>query len=611
MVPSVDTLFMTIINPNLPANLFIQPTSQPLSTSDLRQLDLRLEQVVRATVVESGLDRTILEMNHQQYRAEADRELQVGQQLRLQVLQLQPQLEFRVLNDPLNDRLATLLPLLTRSYDWGQLIEQVRHAVPKNFHSVALGQVLHQLQQLLSPEGGPGAAANASLASIVGQLQQLMPASEEFLPQYSGSELIRMKNPYQGSVSELSGRTLESPFVELTQKLQTQMAILADKRVDVSFRSWLGQTRSLLAPLQRDSGFLALVSPVPKQALFDVLVNLRDHPKVPPQFVAEVERILVQMERQGVKEFTPAQKVPGQSAGQVMVDDLPKNGRELGSSVQQAGGVDGGRHETNSVKLNAEVQNLLKNIQQLQEQRSSLPPELLGKLEGLSTRLQLLLQNTVNAQVAIPGLETIISQIAPLLSQQTNPPAGEPLGILSQLFGLYLETELLQGKAKDALASLKLALLSLKKELGDEVSEPLRRVELFQLCKARLGEEDVHFLPLPFNELEEGYLLAEKQEETQADAEEESLNLSLSLRLSALGNVRVDMVYGEHGLQLCIAGENQEKKNYLQSAREELETAVTTVDLREISFVADAQLPAKQLQERLLPQARSMLDARI
>lgn len=602
---------MTIINPNLPANLFVQPTSQPLSTSDLRQLDLRLEQVVRATVVESGLERTILEMNHQQYRAEADRELQVGQQLRLQVLQTQPQLEFRVLNDPLNDRLAALLPLLTRPYDWGQLIDQVRHSMPKDHYSTALGEVLYQLQQVLSPEGKSSAAANTSIARVVVQLQQLLSSPDELLSQYSGPEFVRMKNPYQGELPGFSVKPVESLIVELTQKLQTQLTVLINKSLDVNLDAWLGQTRALLSPLQRNNGLLTDISSVTRQDFFDVLVNMRHQPKVPPQLVAEVERILVQLERQGVKEFIPAQKISEQGTAQMMVDNLPQNGREQSWAVQRSVGVDGGPREANPDKLNAEVQNLLKNIHQLQEQKSSLPPELLGKLEGLFGRLQHLLQNTVNGQVTIPGLEMMISQIAPLLTQQPSPSSGEHLGVLSQLFGFYLETELLQGKARDALASLKLALLTLKKELGEEVSEPLRRLELFQLCKARLGEEQVHFLPLPFTELEEGYLLAEKDKPTQADAEDGSLNLSLSLRLSALGNVRVDMVYGEHGLQLCIAGESQEKKNYLQSSREELERAVTTVDLRVISFAADAQLPAKQLQERLLPDVRSMLDARI
>ena len=91
----------------------------------------------------------------------------------------------------------------------------------------------------------------------------------------------------------------------------------------------------------------------------------------------------------------------------------------------------------------------------------------------------------------------------------------------------------------------------------------------------------------------------------------EALNLSLSLRLSALGNVRIDMLYDRQGLQLRIAGENQEKRDFLQSHVNELRESIHTVKLYAINFATDAQLPAKQLQQRLLPESLNMLDTRI
>ncbi len=122
---------MTIVNPNLVANLFVQPSNQSVLAPELRQLELRIDQVVRATVVEGGLHKVLFELNDQLFKAETEAKLQVGQQLRLQVTQTQPHLEFQVLGISRPDRLAELMPLLTRSYDWGALVERLPHFPPK------------------------------------------------------------------------------------------------------------------------------------------------------------------------------------------------------------------------------------------------------------------------------------------------------------------------------------------------------------------------------------------------------------------------------------------------------------------------------------------------
>ncbi|MCK5912393.1 MAG: hypothetical protein KAG12_00840, partial [Desulfuromusa sp.] len=263
--------------------------------------------------------------------------------------------------------------------------------------------------------------------------------------------------------------------------------------------------------------------------------------------------------------------------------------------------------------LSADIKQLLDQVQQSQGKKPEIAPELLGRLEGLLSRLQQLPQVAGAASVLLPGFEAITSQLSQLVTQPPSTPQGGELGLLSQLFGFHLETELLQGKKKAALASLKLSLLNLQKELGEEVKEPLRRIELFQLCKAKLAEDQVQFLPLPFSELEEGYLLAEGRSEADNDSGsgESPLQLSLSLRLSALGNVRIDLLYEKDGLHLRLAGEDRGKMRYLQSCTDELKESLQAIELQGVSFSADARLPARQLQERLLPDSAHMLDARI
>jgi len=258
------------------------------------------------------------------------------------------------------------------------------------------------------------------------------------------------------------------------------------------------------------------------------------------------------------------------------------------------------------------ISQLLSQVRQLQEEKGGLTSDLTGRLEGLLDKLQQLSQPAEASYAALPELAAIATQLSQITQQAGIHPEGGQLGFLSQFFGFHLETELLNGKKKDALASLKLGLLSLRNELGEQAKEPLHRLEILQMCKSKLHEQQVQFLPLPFNELEEGYVLVEKQREQDAeDGAEAPLQLSLSLRLSALGNLRIDMLYEKHGLHLRVACEDQEKMRYLQDFREELEQAIETVPLQGVSFAADAQAPARQLLKRLLPEAAGMLDARI
>ncbi len=598
---------MTIINPNLPANLFIQGLNHPVNTPEERQLDLRLDQMVRATVVEGGLGRTILEMNHQYFRAQTDQELQVGQKLMLQVLKTHPIPEFKVLNDPLSDRLGQLMPLLTRSYNWSRLVKQMQHQPNQAVSSQSLSEVFNRLQQLLAPGGDFSVDIKGSIAQIVAQLQQLAAPAEEAL---NDPSLVRLQGLIQpgGRAGQFAANSeLSRTVLPLIKNLQDQLLLLPKEPGYSPQKNWYPETRKLLVPLQQGRD-LSQLPVLQKELLITVLHQIRQHPNVSPQLAGEVERIMLQLEKQVSQAFSlraePVTKTetaisadPSKAAQPSPVPEGPRS--VLGASTKGAEPL---------AQIAAEVKVLLDHVQ-----GQPLQPELLGRLEGLLERLQQFSAVAGTASIPFPGLEMMISQLTQLISRPSSLPKGEQLGFLSQLFGLHLETELLHGKKKDALASLKLSLLTLQKDLGKEVEEPLRRLELFQLCKARLAEEQVQFLPLPFCELEEGYLLAEKQHRQDEDDLEGDppLRMSLSLRLSSLGNLRVDMLYEKQGLHLRLACDNPEKMRYLQNSVAELKETVKAVALRGIGFSADAQLPARQLQNRLLPESLGMLDERV
>lgn len=243
------------------------------------------------------------------------------------------------------------------------------------------------------------------------------------------------------------------------------------------------------------------------------------------------------------------------------------------------------------------------------ELKQPLSPELLGRLEGLLERLNP--QDVSQSRPNLPSPELIatLTQLVQTAAQLTHPPDGKALGVLSQFFGLHMERELHEGRLKDALSNLKAVLLK-QSQGGEELKEPLRRIELFQLCKARLADENMMFMPLPFAELEEGYLLAE-QGTAATEGEDAPLNMSISLRLSALGNLRVDMLYDQQGLQLRLACDSQETMDYAKGAQDELRESLQAVKLQGVSFSADAREPASQLSERLNPTAKNLLDERI
>ena len=641
---------MTIINPIASQNVQVVPTTALVETAEERQIDLRPEQMVRATVVEGGLERTLLEMNHRHYRAQSEVELQTGQKLTLQVLQTHPTLELRVINNPLVERLGQLLPLLSQSYDWADLVKQLS-AQPQSQAVPNSTQVLQQLSQLLQPSSAGLPELRDNLLQLPAQLQQLaqaVAAAEDgggtlrLDPQGQPLPQTPTVNP---AVNSDNGQLLRALQGQLNQLQQAAGRPIAD--------GWVAETRSLLAPLQQPDGVQAL-PPQQSNELLTVVGQLRQQPSLPRQISPELERLASQLKvvaevpQPGQSRVSqpsaasggspapteasapPAAQAPGTSqpapaAERTVPEATPAIAKEqqastvLRAGVYQPTAAAGKMAQAAApapvvpAEISAALETLLAQVQSAQEQTGKLPPELLGRLEGLLDKLQQLPQLTQATQPVLPHLETISGQLTQLAGQGPQQPEGGQLGFLSQLFGFHLEAELLQGKKKEALANLKANLLALQEEFGDDVKEPLRRIELFQLCKARLSQDQVQFLPLPFNELEEGYLLMEEapQEEGRENAEAASLHLTLSLRVSALGNMRIDMLYDKQGLLLRMACEDKEKMEYLQGHIDELTGVIEAVPLRGVSFAADAQLPSRQLLEKLLPEALGMLDARI
>jgi|GEM_PF-1165760 len=691
---------MTIVNPITTSTLVPQAQPTPTQTSEERQIDLRPEQIIRATVVEGGLDKTLLEMNHQHFRAQSEVELQAGQKLTLQVLQTHPRLEFRVLNNPLDGKLSQLLPLLTRSYDWAQLLKTMQQQSQPGQLPSAMTQVFSQLQALLQPLGGSQENLQGEISRLAAQLQQLFESPGFVINSPSSAQSVSGSLP--AAVSLLPAEQLNALAAQIVQGLQAQL----DQGSKGSSQSVPQQAQVALRELTESlpphfEAFSRL--PLSQQStLLTLLDSVRQQPNLPSPLADDLKLLAEQLilsrqdsvmqGGQNVTESTaakpsqvtfsqqpslptsaesaappaaPTQAAPSQAAPSQATPSqatptpaapsqaastpaaptpaaptpaaptpaapspaAPTQAAPTQAAPTQAATIGVGslqdlQQQSSALQVPATatpppaevvegISQLLSQVRQLQEEKGGLTSDLTGRLEGLLDKLQQLSQPAEASYAALPELAAIATQLSQITQQAGIHPEGGQLGFLSQFFGFHLETELLNGKKKDALASLKLGLLSLRNELGEQAKEPLHRLEILQMCKSKLHEQQVQFLPLPFNELEEGYVLVEKQREQDAeDGAEAPLQLSLSLRLSALGNLRIDMLYEKHGLHLRVACEDQEKMRYLQDFREELEQAIETVPLQGVSFAADAQAPARQLLKRLLPEAAGMLDARI
>ena len=579
---------MPTVNSSFPTNLFVPAPRPSLGELVVEAVGLRLEQRVQALVIAVENDRTILEIGPQRYQVPGQSSLQVGEKLNLQVQQVEPQLEFKVLDSRVNNRMAQTLPLLTQPFDWGKLVAQLQLAVDAGRLPQTMAPVLNQLGEILNFSAVPQGVQD-SLTQVVTQLRYLFDsdvAAADLLPPPLAAVAPTALQPDR----PLDANELSAAVAALVKDLQRQVAPGSPRATAHPLKGLTAEIKTLLALSSSDQ-----VGSHLKNLLSPLLERVQQTPDLSPHLTTAVKQLIARINSENIRDITNLEGAAAPSAA------IPREPATLPPASSEGLGW---------TQFVAEVQGLVTQVAQLHENGTPISPELLGRLEGLQRRL---LQAGEIAQLPV-DIGAVLAQITPVMALRPAVLPGEQLGLLLQLFGFRFEAKLLEGKDKTALASLKLCLLELQKnQEAEDVDDPLRRLELFQLCRAKLAADQVQFIPLPFSQLEEGYLLAEKQPEADGDAGDSnpSLQMSLSLRLSALGNVRVDMLYEPDGLHLRLAGEDRQKMGYLQSCAAELREALQAVKLQGVSFSADARLPAQQLRERVLPVSFNLLNTRV
>ncbi len=611
---------MAITSIPSPPNLFLIPSLPTVSSASGVAAGLRPEQLVRALVVATeARDEVLLEIGRERFRPVGARPLQPGQVLDLRIVQTAPRLEALVLNNRLQEQLAVRLPVLSQPFDWAGLLERLQRPELIQHLRPAEQALVNQLRQLLGPGPGAYAPLREQVDRLVAQLRGLRQGGD-FVARPAAAQFAATPSApvgLPGSNSPALVATIEQSrlLVQLLGRLQTQLVPLVELGGEKMSKDWQRSTAEVFAQLRQHTdtrSLPALRTPEWTQAL----QLLRHHPGVTEQIAGQATRLLAQLEL-----------LPGTPA---LAPTLVSPDSQTSAGIPAQLAVP---HSPMPLPLPPPQQDVYKALQPLLQElktllgvgsetprltpalNAPLTPDLLGKIDGLTKHIHQLLICEGVAPLLQQGLQLVAVQLQQLTAATPVPAQGEALGLLSQFFGLHLERELLLGKQKQALANLKQTLLTLQQKSGEDFRDPLQRIELFQLCKARFSEAQLQFLPLPMVGLSDGYLVASHREaeeqERSAQHQQKEVQISLSLRFSSLGSMRVDLtLLPDQGLVVRLACEDRHKMEYLKGCEEELAAVLTQMKLRQIHYSADARHPLKQLQQSLLPHQSTLLDTR-
>ena len=605
-----------------PSNLFLLPSLPTVSSASGVVAGLRPEQLVRALVVATDArEELLLQIGKERFRPVGARPLQPGQILDLRIVQTTPRLEALVVNNRLQEQLAVRLPVLSQPFDWSGLLERLQRPELAQQLRPPEQALVNQLRQLLDPGQERFIPLRGQVDQLLAQLRGLRHEGE-FLVRPAASHFVA---PSPAPVAMEPGRfpavvasvPQSRQIVQLLGRLQAQLVPLVELGGEKMSKDWQKTTAEVFSQLRQHAdvrSLPALRTPEWTQAL----QLLRHHPGVTEQIAGQAAKWLVQLE-------LPAGTTQA-AASPALVPSLPVTAGGVPAQVAT-------NHVPAPVPLPPPQQEVYKALQPLLQElktllgvgsaaprltpalNAPLTADLLGRIDGLTTQIHQLLIREGVAPLLQQGLQLVAVQLQQLTAAPPVPAQGEAIGILSQFFGMHLERELLLGKQKQALVNLKQTLLTLQQKSGEDLREPLNRIELFQLCKARFSESQLQFLPLPMIGLSDGYLLANRQEteeqEDSAQHPKEEVQMSLSVRLSSLGSMRVDLtLLPDKGLVVRLACEDRHKMEYLKGCEEELAGALAELNLRQVHYSADAKHPLRQLQQSLLPHQNTLLDTR-
>ena len=301
------------------------------------------------------------------------------------------------------------------------------------------------------------------------------------------------------------------------------------------------------------------------------------------------------------------------------LDQLSPSGRQLFallSSLQQTGNTD----------REAILNRLLQQVQPGGNTVAN-PAGILQALESGLTELSFLVKGTEGllhraaADSLQGGLPTRSQEEAVLTGRDgTAGPGskgGELLQQLVERLGLKLEGRLAAGNTEEAVQTVKFALLELVQNsaeqgrLAEGGRQALNTIEFFQLAQLQAIRQDALVVPLPLPFLDQGYLLIENdREQTGGDGatRETARRFSLLLKLTPLGNLRIDFLATGDGVYIRFNCASKEAADYLATLKADLDSAITSTAVHGVSFSENGEDPLGALLRKIRAGADSLID---
>ncbi|MFV0436190.1 MAG: hypothetical protein ACK5PS_02170 [Desulfopila sp.] len=226
---------------------------------------------------------------------------------------------------------------------------------------------------------------------------------------------------------------------------------------------------------------------------------------------------------------------------------------------------------------------------------------------------------SLSSQLSATGrqtLEQLASQQQQLVHEGIT--SGSLLKQILDSLGLAFEKMLAQSDGTGAAKTLKATLLELATigksgQLSDTFLRHLSTLEFFQLAQLQ-SQASQHFIsPLPLPFLEQGFLTVEQSDPSVSnnDYAGQEYRFSLFLRVTPLGNLRIDLFHNREGLSIRFLAEDQDKADFLDRYSKDLRENITESPVQRITFAAGAPDPATELIHRLVPEGHSVFQTTI
>jgi len=564
---------MSYVNPISSSNL-IHQIAVTHSAKEEVPADLKVEQVVRATVVESADDRVLLELAHRQFEVKTSIPLKKGQVIPVQVLETQPVLKLKLMGDLLSERIGHVIHRFSENPSIFSLLSSL--ITKDSFLGVSLPGSLKAALMLMGRS--LGAQGGVTQEQLMSHGKALGLDMEGLLAKGDGLGAL------QGMKGMLSGieyllENSDRPALESIFSTLRGIEGFAAKSEFAKALQGFSQVIRQVSELQEGASW--------GRSLHGVFSRFE-------QFLARGDL----GQAAGLLANLFGEVVAPSGSGQAtLLKVLSEELKLVQSQIDTAKGAEGAQMLRSALRLAGESGYFEKSAMVPMEARLDAVEAMFAR--GELSAPSLLKELSIEFQRQIEGFQSF-----------------RAVSANAQLEGIQLRIE--QGDLRGALELMRAATLAFiggeaRRELAaaEEVSEVLQGLEALQLARVKLSQEGTIFLPLLFPFLEHGFLVSERRPGSRdGEGEELPCMLSLHLRLQGLGNLQVDLLYENKGILLRIQCEDESALEFVRSYRDELEEALSIEKLYGISFSLGSQDSSAELVGRLFPSHHSF-EARV